>query len=173
MSIQAIAAAFELDLRPLDKWLLVCLADYATPEGRRIYPSVGTLVEKSGIPERSVQRILRRLSGDGLLEVEDDPGVLAYVEEHTRADRRPNVYRLTFLPERGATVTPRRTNGVPTGSLRGAKPSTCGVPSSGTQTRYVPVIEPRVAHAKVDRGRLVRAGSVEGMAFLERLRASP
>lgn len=56
MSIKAVGEVFALDLKPMLKWLLVCIADNANPFGKDCYPSVATLATKTGLSERSVQR---------------------------------------------------------------------------------------------------------------------
>lgn len=67
MSIRAISYVFDLHLPPLEKWLLVCLADNANESGGSIYPSIDTLVQKCGLSRATVLRLKRKLEVRGLL----------------------------------------------------------------------------------------------------------
>lgn len=49
--------------------LELALADYASDDGERIYPSVATLASKVHLSERSIQYLLRKLEKMGWLEV--------------------------------------------------------------------------------------------------------
>ena len=136
----------------MDKWVLVCLADHATPEGTRVCPSVATLVEQSGIPERTVRRILDRLEREHHAIIpEMDPDVIALVRKTIPANRLPRIYRLTFI--RGVTVAPQSVDkssrpGVPNRPVRGAT----GVPSPGTQTVTRTSFGSKPGTRSVDRG---------------------
>ena len=92
MSIQAVAAVFQLDLPPLSKWVLVCLADNADSFGGNIFPTITTLSQKSGIPERTLQRHLRALVESKVLEV------VRAAQRPTKDKRgRGTEYRLSFM----------------------------------------------------------------------------
>ena len=67
MSVKVMAAAFDTILPAGEKIVLLCLGDYARDDGSRCYPSVSTLARKSSLSRRTVQRILRRLEGRGVL----------------------------------------------------------------------------------------------------------
>jgi 5-methylcytosine-specific restriction endonuclease McrA len=56
-----------LDVHYDDKLVLLALADYCNGADRSCYPSVTTLSTKTSIPERTLQRILRRLEGLNVL----------------------------------------------------------------------------------------------------------
>lgn len=68
MSIAALAYAFGLLLASSDKWVLVCLADYADDWGDSIFPTLDTLAEKTGMSDDTVKRALRRLIKAGIVE---------------------------------------------------------------------------------------------------------
>jgi hypothetical protein len=58
--------AFKQTLRPAEKILLLAIADYADDEGA-CWPSLATLVEKTGLSERSIRTHLRTLEHFDLL----------------------------------------------------------------------------------------------------------
>lgn len=92
MSVQAIAAVFQLDLPPLSKWVLVCLADNADNFGGNIFPTITTLSQKSSIPERTLQRHLKALVESRVLEV------VRVAQRPTKDKRgRGTEYRLSFM----------------------------------------------------------------------------
>ncbi len=92
MSIHAIAAVFQLDLPPIQKWILTCLADNADNFGGNIFPTITTLSQKSSIPERTLQRHLKELVESGVLEV------VRLAQRPTRDKRgRGTEYRLSFM----------------------------------------------------------------------------
>jgi hypothetical protein len=64
MSIKLMTTVWQLELEPTDKLVLLALADNASDEGH-CYPSVSTLVRKSNLNERTVQRVLSRLEEGG------------------------------------------------------------------------------------------------------------
>ena len=77
--------AWAIRLSPAPKLVLMALADEAN-DGGFCFPSVAHRAKKCSIGERTVQRILRRLSEDGLVGV----------EQRFRKDRArtSNCYRL-------------------------------------------------------------------------------
>jgi 5-methylcytosine-specific restriction endonuclease McrA len=92
MSVQAMAAVFKLDLPPISKWVLMCLADNADNFGSNIFPTITTLSQKSSIPERTLQRHLKRLVQSGVIEV-------VRLAQRPTAERpgRGTEYRLAFM----------------------------------------------------------------------------
>jgi hypothetical protein len=54
-------------LTPIEKFLVVTLANYANNEGESIYPSYKTVADKTGIDRSNVIKIIKRLVEDGLL----------------------------------------------------------------------------------------------------------
>lgn len=66
MSIRQMYAVWKIkDLDIYEGMLLLALADYASDDGTRIFPSMSTLVEKSRMSERKVRSTLRLLEGKG------------------------------------------------------------------------------------------------------------
>lgn len=68
MSIAVVGYAFGLLLPSREKWLLVCLADYADEWGDSIFPALETLAEKSGMSEDTIKRGLAKLIELGVIE---------------------------------------------------------------------------------------------------------
>lgn len=92
MSINAIASVFRLELNPSLKWILVCLADSADPLGGNIFPTITTISQKSGFPERTLQRHLQTLINGGLLEI-----VRPAQRPQNGKPGRGTEYRLAFM----------------------------------------------------------------------------
>ncbi len=71
MSFQAQTAACSIrGIQPLEKFLLMTLANYADPEGR-CFPAQRVLVEDTGLCERTVRRLLGALEAAGLIHREE------------------------------------------------------------------------------------------------------
>lgn len=71
MSFQAQTAACAIrGIQPLEKFLLMTLANYADPEGR-CFPAQRVLVEDTGLCERTVRRLLGALEAAGLIHREE------------------------------------------------------------------------------------------------------
>jgi hypothetical protein len=63
----------ELMFKPSHKYVLIAYADHADHLGHNIWPAVPTIARKTGLDERSVQRLTHDLEAIGLL-VEDGQG---------------------------------------------------------------------------------------------------
>lgn len=63
----------ELMFKPSHKYVLIAYADHADHIGKNIWPAVPTISKKTGLDDRSVQRLTRDLEDIGLL-VEDGLG---------------------------------------------------------------------------------------------------
>ena len=61
--------AWQLRLKPTVKFVLMALADACDDDGY-CWPSIPTLANKTCLDDRSVQRILKKLKGDGLVQVQ-------------------------------------------------------------------------------------------------------
>jgi hypothetical protein len=68
MSIEAIGYVFTLNLPATEKWLLVCLANYADKTGESIYPQLETLEADSGMSRSTLKRAFHELIERGVLE---------------------------------------------------------------------------------------------------------
>jgi hypothetical protein len=75
------------------KFVLVCLANHAGPDGTGAFPSVATLVRYTGLSERTVRSCLDRLEAEGIISP-CDPGIVA--ARIKRADRRPQGWDLNL-----------------------------------------------------------------------------
>lgn len=73
------------------KLVLMCLADYARPDGTGAYPTVKSIVAMTEIPERTVRRKLALLRDMGLIRMGDQRIVAGYSK-----DKRPIVYDLAM-----------------------------------------------------------------------------
>src|SRR5438046_2980829 len=95
MAIEWIAAAFAWTGSPMEKFVLVALADHADKGGGSVFPSVALLTRKTGLCERAVRRTLGRLRGSG---------VIVLVAEARAA--RAREYRLVLDPCTTCTPAP-------------------------------------------------------------------
>ena len=73
MSVYIMSAVWDLPLAASDKLVLLSLADHADDRGR-CYPSVKRLRERTGLSERGVQTVVKRLVEAGLLHVDANAG---------------------------------------------------------------------------------------------------
>jgi len=88
MSLAAMAHVFNLNLPASEKWLAVCMADYADELGESIFPSLEALEAKAGMARSTVKRTIVKL-----LQL----GVLERVAEATPVS--PAFYRIVGVPE--------------------------------------------------------------------------
>lgn len=70
MSVRAMSWAFRSQRAPLDRLVLLALADFSDDDGA-CWPGIGTLVERTGMSRRGVHAALARLQADGLLSVRE------------------------------------------------------------------------------------------------------
>ena len=74
MSITLMCRVWEArDIGPYERLALLSLADHAGEDGR-CYPSIRRLCERTGLGERGLQGILKRLVSCGLLVIETSAG---------------------------------------------------------------------------------------------------
>lgn len=130
-------------VRSLRAWaVLVVLANYADANGES-YPSVPVMARHTGMSERSVQRGLDELLEAGLVAVQRN----AAPDERIRRDRKPNLYRLTFINRGDNAVTPHgvtdSAHGVTDRAPRGDRSRVHGV----TTLSPKPSIEPSMNRA--------------------------
>src|SRR5262245_53324048 len=86
MSIEAVNWAFGLKLQPIEKFVLVALANRMNAETGRCDPSLARLSEDTGFSRSSIKRALDRLAA------------LKLIDRETRAGER-SIYRLTRSPQ--------------------------------------------------------------------------
>src|SRR5579871_1104653 len=67
VSIRMIKRVLEAAIRPVPKFVLVVLADYADDDGNNVYPSVETVVRRTGWSKATVHRALVVLRRAGVL----------------------------------------------------------------------------------------------------------
>lgn len=109
MSWEALAWAVrkgkDYQLEPITRYVMVTMANYADKEGNDIYPSLGTLVQDTGLEERTIRRHIKKLIDVKLLDYGDQS--IVQNNPKFRNDRLPKVYRFLFHPPAtGHTVQP-------------------------------------------------------------------
>ena len=82
--------------------VLLCLANYASADGRGTFHSVNRLSEDTGLSERTVRYKLDLLREAGWIVRGNQALAAVYIDQH---DRRPVVYDLQLL--RGANAAPK------------------------------------------------------------------
>jgi Fe2+ or Zn2+ uptake regulation protein len=147
MSIESMMTVLNAgNLTPRRKLILLGIANHDGDGGS--WPSISTLARYAGCSERTVQRELHRLTEEGFVTIELQAGGSA----RTRADRRPNLYRLSIPhvvdnSDHGVTptVTPTDSRGDIAVSQRGdiaVSPETSlTVPYTSKRDSYVPESE--------------------------------
>ncbi len=106
MSVRVMSAVWDLALPPSEKLVLLALADWAHDDGR-CWPSIKAVAEKSGVSERTVQRMLREAEKNGLIERKEVVGKGCEYRLNPRhsvtPDKVPPVTTATKTPD---TVSP-------------------------------------------------------------------
>jgi hypothetical protein len=91
MSVTAMAWVWENSQSGgTDRLVLLAIADSADHDGSNAFPAVATIAKKCQVSARTVQRSIRTLVEMGELEVSEQAG------HGSRADRRPNLYRVVM-----------------------------------------------------------------------------
>lgn len=85
-------AVWPLRLSAFDKLVLLALADISDDQGR-CYPSMRTLTEKCGMDDRTIQRSLKRLQGEGFVDrqMRDGRSTLYTVVPEPPSNRHPRL----------------------------------------------------------------------------------
>ncbi len=104
MSVQAMTWALtqQAVTEPTARHVLLCLANYAGPNGDGAFPSIATLCVDTGLSSRTVQNKLRDLEEQGVISRGNQGLVRAHIR---RADQRPVCYDIDL--KRGAPAAPR------------------------------------------------------------------
>ena len=89
MSLKAVTWAFEQEIPPNEKIVLLALADYADEQGSS-YPSMLTICRKASMSESTVRRMLTKLEERGLLVREE--------RRTTGGAQQSNIYRIVRNP---------------------------------------------------------------------------
>jgi hypothetical protein len=88
MSIRVMSQVWEsTTLDPFERLVLLSLADHADDEGH-CYPSIARLCRRTGMKERGVQNVIRRLEEKGCLTIAPNKG-----------KRGTNLYTVTPAPD--------------------------------------------------------------------------
>ena len=97
MSFRAVLWAFEQDLPPIRKLILIVIASHADKDNHSCFPRVRKIANEASLSPRSVHRHLRELERAGLVRIE---------KKYRGKGRQPNTYWLNMPPEsatRGTT----------------------------------------------------------------------
>lgn len=106
MSIKIMSQVWEReDLDPYERLVVLCLADHANDEGV-CYPSVGRLCQRTGMKERGVQNVLKRLSERGVLTVQKNAGMKGANLYTVHATPAPDAPRTECTPASDAPLPP-------------------------------------------------------------------
>lgn len=70
MSVRLMSAIWDMKFTPVEKLVLLALADWANDDGQA-WPSITQLADKTGCGERTIQRTLRAAEERGLLKREE------------------------------------------------------------------------------------------------------
>lgn len=107
MSVKAMSLVWDLEcpkgygevvFKPSHKYVLIAYADHADHNGKNIYPAVPTIAKKTGLDDRTIQRLTNDLETIGLL-IDDGVG-----------PRGTNRWSMPFS-DGGDKLTPRQFDG--------------------------------------------------------------
>ena len=137
MSIQAVGwvLSHEHETKGSERLVLLSIANHADDQWES-WPSLDTIAAESNVHTQSVRTALRRLVERGVIERVVNGGGT----HRTRADRRPNLYRI--VRERGEQITP------PVEQRGGSESLTTG----GANHSPEPSVEPSTALDRVPTG---------------------
>lgn len=132
MSVKLMGAVFELDLPPMEKLVLLAMADHAQDDGTGCYASMGRLARKSSMSRRGVQKVVRRLeherelivpcgiSHGGRGRTTEYRIVLGKGEPGSQFDTDKGERGSQFSDAKGRTGSPKRANVVTQKGERGS-----------------------------------------------------
>jgi pyocin large subunit-like protein len=98
--LDAVMAAWELEIPATEKLVLVCLVQHINPKTETAWCSVARLARLTGLCERSVQRSLARLEAVGAITRDERVGRTSEYRSHLRRTGAEPVAdpRLTVTP---------------------------------------------------------------------------
>lgn len=125
MSIDLMSVAWTLDLPPAQKVVLVAMADHASNDGTRCYPSVERIAAKTGLSERTVQSAIMELRRAGILSVvAHEHGGRGHATEYS-IDVSKGAVHAFFTDKKDATDAPfTDTKDATVAPIRGVKGAT-------------------------------------------------
>jgi hypothetical protein len=132
MSVSVMADVWRLDLPPMEKLVLLALADWANDEGR-CWPSATTLASKTGEGERTVRRAIQSLIAKGVLSQNQRAGTTPiYTVTPCQSGTPARAAPLSHRPDTPARAAPNTSGTVnssePKGSSHRAYPPPKDVP---------------------------------------------
>lgn len=127
MSVRFLNSAFDAELAPTPRFVLVALAEHADDEGR-CYPSVARVAQRTGLSERSVQNSIKQLCAGGYLNINRNAGkhgTNVYQLRLTPAGAAPpqDVHPAADSPHPRRSCTPTPAGAAPEPSLNRQEPS--------------------------------------------------
>ena len=116
-------AVWEFNLPPVEKAVLLAMADHAQDDGTRCYPSVERIAAKTGFGERAIQGAIKELRKSGLL-------VLVGYERGGRSHATEYQIDVTKGARHAYFVTGKGARGAPISTVKGARGSVKGAPAA-------------------------------------------
>lgn len=114
MSVKLMSAVFEADFPPSEKLLLLAMADFANDEGKSIYPSQETLARKTGLSDRTVRTLTKKLIAAEVIKTvgKTNAGTYQYeIRPETISTRKPLPPETTSgVDRKPLPVTPETTS---------------------------------------------------------------
>jgi hypothetical protein len=80
MSVRLMAMVWDMDMKAVDKIILLALADYADDDGV-CWPKQGTVAIKTGVTRQTVNQKMKQMEESGVLEKKDGRTILFPVKE--------------------------------------------------------------------------------------------
>lgn len=143
MSWKISGQVWEIKLPANKLIVMLALADHADHEGNNVFPSISLVAWKTGYSERQVQRIIKSLIKDGLLEETKRPGQTTLYsinlskgmpkEKHEPSKTKP---RQNVTPDTAMSPHPRHNSVTPTPDIA-MSPEQSNEPSSN-QKKHPP-----------------------------------
>jgi hypothetical protein len=130
MSVKVMGQIYERELNPVEQLVLLSLGDHAQHDGTGIRPSVALTAWKTGLSERTVQRVVRKMRRRGVLVEAKPAGRHRPTEYRMRLEVLPRKLPLRPSDEKGDAAPPISEVGVtapaPRGDARDARGDTRG-----------------------------------------------
>jgi hypothetical protein len=128
VSVRVMAAVWELDLPPMEKLVLLALADWSNDEGK-CWPSATRLAAKTGEGERTVRRVIQSLIGKGFLYQELRSGTSPiYTVDPCQSGTPARVAPLPHRPQTPARAAPNTLGTVISSEPNGSSPKPWACP---------------------------------------------
>lgn len=143
VSLDLMNLVWPMPLPSVQKFVLLALADRADDDGKKCFPSVKWIMERTSLSERTVQRAICWLSDNGHLTVGEKPGHSSSYLLHPRQSDTPSPVNAA----RASDSHPRQSD-VPPPSDRRGTPVTVTPHPRQSDTHIPPgsLLDPSVIH---------------------------